>query len=250
MTLQQAFQQAITNAQNRAIKDEFGTTVTSQTQMEIRKVGNANTSNLWNFVEMCAQGEWLADTRAPRINDVSYKDATLFITAEVWGEAREMAHAPIDIDWSLLRVDPESTKEELHYINGDRMFISFKAPIDGYLVAYLIGNDGKAFRLLPYKNQDSGAVMVKGGKRYVFYDRARDTNARYLNLTTHDEIEANQVVVVFSSQPFSHGMENEATSKLTLSSIDYMTFQKWLSKNRLKDSSMTCQSKTLYIHSK
>lgn len=95
MTLQQAFQQAITNAQNRAIKDEFGTTVTSQTQMEIRKVGNANTSNLWNFVEMCAQGEWLADTRAPRIIDVSYKDATLFITAEVWVKRAKWPMPPL-----------------------------------------------------------------------------------------------------------------------------------------------------------
>lgn len=250
LTLQQAFQQAIVKAQDRAIRDEFGTMVTSTTQMEMRKEGNANTSNLWNFTELSAKGEWLAHTKTPEIKNVTYQDGTLFITAEVWGEAREILHADIDLDWRLLRTDPDGSNEELHYTSGDRMFISFKTPSDGYLVAYLIGADGKAFRLLPYKNSDSGAVMVKGGKHYVFYDRSRDVNARYLNLTTSDEVEANQVVVVFSTQPFIHGMEQEATSARTLASIDYLTFQKWLARNRQKDSTMTCKSKTLYIHRK
>ena len=128
----------------------------------------------------------------------------------------------------------------------ERFFVKFKSPIDGYVAIYLISDDDNTACLLPYRQDRTGQVQVKGGKEYVFFDKATNPAATHYRLSTNRLQEMNQLVVVFSPNPFSKDV-NITTDHRNPTYLSQKDFAKWLLKNQRADKDMVVARKWLTI---
>lgn len=243
ITLKEACHTALERAYANAIAEAFGTSVESATNVSVSNVEGKSSSSLWSFSSLSAKGRWLQDTAEPSYT-MRYADGMLFITAEVQGKAQENVRAEVDLDWKILH-DPKTKRENTDFINKERVFVSFKSPVKGYVTIYLADEEGKAYRMLPYKGVDE-PFMVKGGKEYVFFDKEADPDASYLKVNTNLPLELNTIMVVFSTQPFTH-CEEIVPGGNKVPYTDYQDFRQWLTKNITKDNTMVYRTKDIRI---
>ena len=156
ITLFEAKRRTIELAKNEAIKQEFGTVVTSDfigssAETDGKQVGSFSMES----TGMSVKGEWLAD-RQPAEVKVEYIDGKLYFTAHVWGEAREIVKSKTDIRWILQCDGPNGREATTRFVNGQRFYIDFQSPTDGYLAVYMIEGNGDVSCLLPYPKSNTG----------------------------------------------------------------------------------------------
>lgn len=248
VTLKDAKIKAVEMAKAEAIKNEFGTLVVSDYISTERQEKDDLSSYYIMDTSLSAKGEWLGDEKAPEVS-VEYIDGELLFTAEVWGTAREINRATTDIRFEILKdVAGEKTETDC-FDAGERFFVKFKSPADGYVAVYLITGDNETACLLPYRKDNSGRVAVKGGKEYIFFDKALDPQASYYKLNTGQSLEHNQLVVIYSPKPFTRCIEQNEDLRRpgTLSQKD---FAKWLLKNQRADNDMVVNRKWITIKGK
>lgn len=231
MTIPQAEQECLRQARNNAIKDAFGETVTSSTNMMDATVNGKTVSNFIEETSLVAKGNWIRDTKKPEISRSITDDGKVIVTAKVWGKAREIVRAPIQITWKVLKTpqQQEGRVESTDFTNRDRIYIKFRSPVDGYVAIYLLNTaNDNVDCLLPYKSDAKGQHKVKGGLEYTFFDKANDSHAVGYNLTTNMPYEVDQLFVVFSPNAFTKSIDNNSgsTRPTTLTKKD---FQKWIS---------------------
>ena len=247
ITLKQAKINAIDHAKAEALKEEFGTMVGSDFMSSERQGSNDDVSSFYVMdTSTSVKGEWLGDEKEPVVTiETDGKD--LIFTAEVWGSAREIVRANTELKWDVMK-DINGKKVGSDQFNtGERFFMNFKSPIDGYVAVYLITGDDDTACLLPYRKDTSGRVQVKGGREYVFFDKSVDPNATYYKLSTNQPQEMNQMVVVFSPNPFSKDVTISSDSRKP-NSISQKDFAKWLLKNQRADKDMVVNRKWLTIN--
>lgn len=236
ITLKEAKIKCVEKAKIEAIKKEFGELVWSDFLVSTREVNDEISSTYIEDASSSVKGEWLNDEREPVIN-IDYDGKNLNFTAEVWGKAREIVRARTDVKWCVLK-DIEGKKiGSEHFDNGERFFIKFKSPNDGYVAIYLITSDKETACLLPYRKDNSGRFKIKGGKEYVFFDRDEDPNASYYKLRTDQPQEMNQLVMIYSPHPFSKCTDKSVDSRHP-NVIEMKDFAKWLLKNQRADKEM------------
>ena len=257
ISLSEAKRKCITMAQAEAIKAEFGELVSSETFSSNTASGETSNSSFWENTMASAKGDWLGNTREPQL-DVEFRDGKLVFTAEVWGKAREVTRAPMDLQWEVLRgamkvvqngsrIEREETSREPSEVfnSKDRLFVSFKAPIDCYVAIYMMESDGKTTCMLPMTSSE-GCFKVKGGRQYTFFDKDYDYNPSYLTMSTNEAQEVNQLYIICSTNPFVKCV-GTTESKNKLSSVSTADFQKWLYKNMRSDSQLEMKTKWLTI---
>jgi len=250
VTLREARQRCVELAKAEAIKNEFGQLITSDViDTNVAQIGTEGTQEstfFWENTVAMAKGDWLGDTREPEIT-VEYIKGELFFTAEVWGQAREIIQAKPDLKWSILKDMGDKRVEAADFNSGERFYVRFRSPADGYVAVYLtMSSDDETACLLPYRKDTSGKVPIQSGKDYVFFDKATDPNASYYNLTTHQALEEDQLVIIYSPNPFTkcNDITGDARHPNSLSTRD---FQKWLLKCQRADREMVVDKRWVKI---
>ena len=248
ITIKDAKHKSIELAKAEAIKKEFGEFITSDIISTTSETEEELRSFFWENTVAMAKGDWLADTK-PAVIDVEYVDGRLIFTAEVWGKAREIKQAKADLQWQIQKEINEKKVETADFDNGERIYVNFKSPADGYVAIYLIEGDDETSCLLPYRKDTTGKVKIKSGKNYTFFDKATDPLATNYKMSTKVPQEYNQVVIIYSPNPFTKctDITGDAKHPNSLSTSD---FQKWLLKCQRSDSEMVVNKKWIKIHNK
>ncbi len=245
LTLKEAKIKCVELAKAEALKNEFGTLVMSDFINSDKIVDDEANSFYIMDTSTSVKGEWLGDEREPEIN-IEYINGELLFTAEVWGSAREIIRANTDVKWQVQK-DIEGKKIDSDEFNtGERFFIKFRSPSDGYIAIYLITSDNETACLLPYRKDNSGRYQIKGGKDYIFFDKAIDPTASYYKLSTNKLQEYNQLVMIYSPNPFTKCTDTSVDSRHP-NSLDQKDFAKWLLKNQRADKEMMVNRKWLNI---
>lgn len=246
ITLREAKRKCIELAKAQAIRQEFGEMITSDViDTNVETNGEATSSYFWENTVAMAKGDWLGDTREPVVS-VAYNDGRLAFTAEVWGKAREIVQAKTDLQWSILHDADGKRKETDTFNSGERIYIKLKSPAAGYIAVYLIVADDETACLLPYHKESSGRHAIGGGKSYMLFDKDADQSASYYKLKTSRQQEDNQLVLIYSPNPFTkcNDTTGDAHRPNSLSTHD---FQKWLLKCQRADRDMVVEKKWVKI---
>ncbi len=247
ITLRDAKRNCVEKAMAEAVKQEFGEVVISDVvDSNVEADGSTASSYFWENTAAMAKGEWLGETQAPKI-DVEYKDGNLVFSAEVWGLAREIVQSKVDLDMSILKKINDEKDATSSFESGERLYLRFRAPADGYLAVYLTVGNGKTSCLLPYPKDTDGRFPIKGGKDYNLFDKETDANAQQYKLTTKHPQEVNQLVVIYSPNAFTKCNDASSDGKQP-NSLETSEFQKWLLKCQRSDRDMVVDKKWLRIH--
>ncbi|MGN1217699.1 MAG: DUF4384 domain-containing protein [Phocaeicola sp.] len=251
MSVAEAKRVAQERAKLQALADRFGTAIRQQNSTHINNSNTASTIDFLSIGNSEVKGEWVADIKEP-VFEISFSDNNLIVKASVWGKAREIISASVDISAFLLRNGKERKFESDVFRSGDDMYLKFRSPIDGYLAIYLVDENSMAYRLLPYSGVDVGAQFVESGKDYVFFDsdcasteQERNTIDE-LTITTDKNVEHNEIFILFSANQFVKPNDSKTDESLP-KSLNADVFQKWLAKNRTKDAGMVVVNKLIKI---
>lgn len=251
-TLEQAKIMAVQQAQIEAIKEAFGTGVSQSTTSVLQNSSGRSKSDFLQLNESEARGIWLEDLAAPMFNCITHEQNMLVVNVTVKGAVREITTSPIRCNIKILCEGIHPDNERTDFKSGNDLFLSFTSPIDGYLVVYLLDNNQDAFCALPYYNQSSGAYRIMANKEYILFSElaAQHTpDEPYVEeyaLTTEQEVEINQLYVIFSPNKFTKPVD-VSLSEDRPRQLDYANFQKWLSKCRKHDYDMIVEKTFLYI---
>ena len=246
ITLSEAKHRCIELAKAKAIKAVFGELVTSDVIDSYSEAnGEKASSYFWENTVAMAKGIWLGDTKKPVVN-ATYEDDKLVFTAEVWGRAREIVQSQVDLKWEVLTRYGGELHETSDFKSGNRVFVRFRSPADGYVAIYLITGDDETECLLPYRENPKGQHPIKRGTDYLFFDKEEDSSATQYNLNTKHEMERNQLVIIYSKRPFTkcNDITGDAKHPNSLSTAD---FQKWLLKCQRADADMIISKKWVTI---
>lgn len=214
MTPKEAMAAAIENAKAQAIAKEFGTLITQNTMQE---EGFSNGKENSYFIQLNAsevKGEWLEDIKRPEAKIVdTTPEGVLVIKAVVEGRARALSNEASDFEALTLRNGTEKRLAEVNFKEGDKLYLYFKAPADGYVAAYLIDESQNAFCLLPYEDDSDGQQPIIHGKEYVFFSSQHDADFNTedgLQVTCEDEkVELNRIYVIYSPTPFVKAIDQQ-----------------------------------------
>ena len=232
---------ALEGARLEALRAEFGTTVT-QDIVQHDLVNDGGESTYFSALSSTeVKGEWIADTDEPKYSFSVDDEGNLVVKCTVRGRAREISNETVDFHTLALRNGNEERFADTSYKNGDELKLLLKAPADGYAAVYLIGEDRKAYALLPYLNDPVGEVKLKRGKEYVFFDIEKADSSHgpvdVLIMTTDAPREYNRLYVVFSPNRFSRAVDTY-TDEVTPRTLSFEEFNRWIAKCRKVDPKM------------
>ena len=254
-SIKQAEEKAFFRARCKALVEEFGARIGGITDI-ITISENGQTS-----VKFRQQGgteilaDWLKtikeEVRGRSITD----DGFMVVTVYVEGMAREIKMAGLDFEYHVLRNGNKIENEDDRFRNKDRVFLMFKAPVDGYLAIYLT-DDKRAYCMLPYNEQTDGIYRIRHNQQYVFFseENAQTEEKNYdlrLRLVTDKQYEENTLYIIFSQEPFTKKTDEDGhmlSSNLMLArNIDIDEFKDWLYQCQRKDVQMRVEKKTITI---
>ena len=241
---------ALNGARAKALAEKFGTVVTQDTYQRdvVTERGESTYFSMLN--ESALKGEWIADIKEPVFSYELDSDGFYIVTCKVSGKAKEISNDAVDFAASVLRNGTRTVNADTRFKSGDDMYLYLKSPVDGYVAAFLVDGKNDVYSLLPYSNHSSGEVKVRHNKEYVFFHAASGEpehgEVDELVMTAEDDIEHNQLYVVFSPQPFSKVVDNYAGDNLPRM-LSYDDFNKWLVKCRKHDSRMGVKIMNLEI---
>ena len=257
VSLESARATAIEQARIQALANEFGTLIEQTTLTRQQNEDGKSYINMLALGESTVKGEWLKDTRDP-VTEVSYEEDFLMVTAYVWGLAREIVSAPIDISVKVLKNGTLSRFEDDQFRDGDDIYLAFQSPSQCYLAVYLMDDKGDAYCFLPYAGDTDGMFEVKANKPYVLFSSNHAENGEACDeyvLTCKKALERDMLYVIFSPNPFVKANDASAPMKVKVGREElelprYLSckdFQRWLLKNRRLDKKMQVVVKPIEI---
>lgn len=251
----EAQEKAIERAKLQAIADEFGTLVT---QTGITHVVNVNGKSSINFDALGGtevKGEWIETIGEPEIKQIYDSEKNMFVTTcNIEGCIREIKSAPVDFEAKVLYNPTDLQSEKYEFLHGERFYLSFMAPVNGYVAVYMVDNvRNKAFRLLPDRYDDDGLVSVNRDQSYCFFSKKMAPRGQRVSeyiTTCQGDVEVNYLYVLFSPNRFFKVLDGSITTddshNLVLpNSLSVKKFQKWLTNCRIKDEEMRIDIKSI-----
>lgn len=239
---------AIENARVEALKEAFGTMISSDivTEMVSDSEGGAH-SELREITQETARGEWLSDTSEPVVSIRYDKELHSFVyDVSISGKARKISKSKTEFIWTVLNDDQTATKDCDTFYNGDHIYVSFKTPALGYVAIYLIEDNGLVSCLLPYPDDESGVQMVRSGQKYLFFDKQADPSAFRYKLKTNRKVENNIVYLIFSPNPFTKCVDEKSDPKHP-NTLSVAAFEKWRFQAMQNDDRMVAEKKWVRI---
>ena len=221
---------AIENAIIMALADEFGTTVTSQTLLEL-----SNESERFDQISrLQVKGKLVRHIHQPVISVPLYADNMFTVKVTVDFYAKPIEYAPTEFEAKVLRNGKEDKFENDQFVADDQFYLSFRSPKAGY-VAVFFEDRTAACCMLPYYGNDETPFRVEKDKKYVFFDVRNNT----YHMSCGAEPEINYVHIVFSPNQFING---DIIREMTCSK-----FRDWLGKRQSYDEKMQVQSIMLKV---
>ncbi len=247
VTLREAKRNCIEKAMVEAVKNEFGEVVISDViDISHDADGKSSGSYFWENTAAMAKGEWLGQTQEPKI-DVKYENGNLVFMAEVWGKAREIVQSKVDLDVSIQKDINGKKGIASSFESGERLYLNFRAPAQGYLAVYLTEGNGRTSCLLPYPKDGDGRFYIKADTDYYLFDKEKDPSAQYYRLTTKHPLEVNQLIIIYSPNPFTKCIDRSDGNKRP-NSLKTSDFQDWLLRCQHGDREMVVNKRWLKIH--
>ena len=232
---------ALEGARIEALKSAFGTIV-SQDIVQHDMVNDGGESTYFSAMSATeVKGEWIADDGEPQFTYSVDNDGNLVVKCSIKGRARELSNESTDFQTLVLRNGNEARFADTTFANGDDLKLLVKAPVDGFLAVFLVGEDRQTYALLPYLNDPDGEVKIKRGKEYVFFDTEKADSKHgpvdQLDITSESPSEYNRIYVGLSPNKFSRAVDTY-TDELTPRSLSFDSFNRWLAKCRKIDPKM------------
>lgn len=252
MSIEEAKRTALDRARIQAIADEFGTIVSQSTSAIVANNNGETDTHFFSLGGSDVKGEWIETIGEPAYN-ISFENHFLIVQCTVEGKAREIVSARTDFVAKPLRNGTDSRFESVNFINGDELYLYFKAPVDGYLAVYLLDEkEQKVYCMLPYKSDPIASVNVKANKEEIFFsvDKAEKQQRHIVDeyvLSCDNDKEFSTLYVLFSPNDIGkrNGFENTAEDKPD--NIGITEFKKWLSKSLTKDHNLQFQEINISI---
>jgi hypothetical protein len=249
---------AIEKAKIQALADAFGTLIdVHSTSLVQNENGKSNTS-FFSLGESSVKGEWLGNIREPETDVKIEGEDFMIVKAKVWGRAREIVSAPIEITAKLLK-QTNGKHDEDQFHEGDNLYLSFKSPTKGYLAVYQMFGNGETYCLLPYSEDEDGQFLVKANKKYLLFSEAHaekgEKCVEYEMTCEKETAEQNMVYVIFSPNKFTKANDDESNKIVSVNGkleslprfLSDDDFQKWLLRCRHKDTDMQVIIKPIVI---
>lgn len=254
-SLSAAKKEAAIQAELDALACEFSTYISSTNYSAIRN-GETHFSSL-NVSQI--RGEKIRDLEEPKY-EIESIDGMLVIKCTVNFIGREIEKSKTDLDVKVLKNGYTDKYESSTFTHLDELYVSFQAPIDGYLTIFLSDEADNTVTLLPYPKDGIASFRIKHGKKYLFFCDDKKffmqnpkvespknfSNVVGINVSTDKETEMNRIHFVFS--PNEYAQPNAHTD----GDLNYMStnsFNAWLAKCRV-DSKLEVETVDIIINKK
>lgn len=258
MSLDQAKQEALLKAQNQAIENEFGSSVSTYTISWVEnRSGNANSSvHAESYGQV--KGVWLGHLEAPEFKQV-IQDGKNWLEVRVKGKVREMVTGGIQFEAQPLCIEPRKDRATTEFKNGQDFFLYFRSPADGYLTIFLLDDTvDEVYTMLPYQSSGAGSYRINHDEDYFLFApskaRPEDGAVDELVITATDgkPEEFNNLYVIFSPNMFykvnsTKGQQRLSDDLMLPSSLSFADFNKWLIKYQQKDEDMQIMRIPIHI---
>lgn len=245
MTRAQAEEEAIKRAKIDALNRAFGNTVTASSTSISTEKDDRFYSHGFDLVK----GEWIETVGMPEVK-TCLDGEEVFLTVKIKGKAREKQTADIDISAKILRNGTTSNCESEDFRSGDKMYVRFTAPVDGYVGIYQYDPSADmVYCLLPYKKDGSGSVKVEHDKEYIFFSKADSADPRIVDeyrLLCSEDGEVNTIYIVFSPHIFAKS-KTATSDRYTPRNLLFSDFEAWRAKSQSQDGMMQVITKNIII---
>lgn len=216
---------AVENAIIMALADKFGTTVTSQSLLEL-------TNNSDRFAQMSrlqVKGKLVRHIHEPKISAPLFADNLFTVNVTVEFYAKAIEYAPTEFVVHALRNGVDDKHDSNVFNAGDKFYMSFTSPKAGYVAVFFEDKESVCC-MLPYVYNDEKPYYVEKGKRYLFFNVADNT----YHFSCGAEPEINYIHVLFSPKTFING---DVMREMTCPN-----FRKWLGVRQGYDDELQVQS--------
>ena len=187
---------AVENAIIMALADNFGTTITSQSMLELTNSGD----KFSQMSRLQVKGKLVKHNREPQISTPQYSDNQFSVNVTVDFNALPINYAPTQFVAKALRNGKDDRFESSTFTSDDKFYMSFYSPKAGYLAIFFEDKDGVSC-MLPYVDDDNSPYSVVKDRRILLFDITNNT----YHMTCGEESEINYVHVVFSPNKFIDG---------------------------------------------
>lgn len=240
----QGEQIALERAIIEALAREFGTFVRQETQMNFSSSAEGENSEFYSSASTLVRGEWLETIGQPRLDIYLTQEGEIVITCEIKGKAREIRRVVDDFNAKALNGGTTDNFQSSNFIHGEKIFLAFTAPQDGFVAVYLEDEDNNFMRMLPFNGEGKNARGVKGNRRYVFFTSEEGLETPYI-MRTQKQAERNTIHVIYSPHPFVLPVDQAAADEESLDFLSGQQFSRWIDKSRTLDPDM--QQQKLFI---
>lgn len=240
-----AEQIAMERAMIQALASKFGTLVSETTQMDMRSSKSGDNVDFWSSASTLVKGEWIETVGKPEFTP-SLDGNDFVVSCKIKGKAREIEGARASLDIHILANSTAPEAETVSFNNGDKLFMQFTSPVDGWLTVFLEGADGKVFRMLPFYAQRNPAHRIEADRKYTFFV-STEGDAEQYQLTTDADIERNTLYIVFSPNEYVKPVDRSSEEELALRELTTADFRRWVTNLRLTDPKLQLVVKPITI---
>lgn len=240
-----AEQIAMERAMIQALAAKFGTLVSETTQMDMRSSKSGDNVDFWSSASTLVKGEWIETVGKPEFTP-SLDGNDFVVSCKIKGKAREIEGARASLDIHILANSTAPEAETVSFKSGDKLFMQFTSPVDGWLTVYLEGADGKVFRMLPFYAQRNPAHRIEADRKYTFFV-STEGDAEQYQLTTDADIERNTLYIVFSPNEYVKPVDRSSEEELALRELPTADFRRWVTNLRLTDPKLQLVVKPITI---
>ena len=249
VSLKEAKEKALYNAQVQAMADEFGTVISRRSLY----MSDGQQDNFYLEGDGTVKGEWIQTIGTP-VYECGFHNDELYVRCTVKGKARELNVAKVELEIDILRNGFAPEMSSTDFKSGDNIYLRFKSPVEGYVAVYLHdkAND-EVMSLLPYKRDRIPALKINADEDYVFFSKEHNSyglNVKEYELLCNSGLEDNTLYVVFSTNEFSKPSLLSEEGKKELDHLDFGKFNAWIAKSQTYDSNMQVEKYGISISNK
>ena len=242
LTLAQAEFYAVEQAKLQIIADNFGTIISRSDALTFKnKDGISSVESLTN-AGLEVRGEWIATIGEPKIKRIVENNEYILVVS-IRGQIREIISAPIDFHAKVLRNGVTDNCESDTFKQGDKMYMSFQTPEDGYVSIYI--TDGEVVQCLyPYKGLGDEIMKIEEDRRYIFFSKENsgELDPLYVperRLGCNDDNEHDRIYLIFSPNKYSKAVDHSDENEIGPRTLSFKDFHSWLSRLRRFDKELT-----------
>lgn len=246
MSMQEAEQEAIRRAQLKALADHFGRVIVENTTSVLTE----QDEHFYQVGNSLVKGEWIETIGTPKI-ERGICDDGFYVTCTIEGKAREIVSSKTDVEVKVLCNNPNVDYEHTDFKAGDKLYVSFKTPEEGFIAIYLYDKeDDKVMCMLPYPRDTRSANAIEKDKQYVFFSKSMNVlpaRAKEYKMGCNESSTVNTLYILFSKKKFTKPMLKSEENIKSIPYTSYEKFQKWLTNCQTHDETFLIIKKNIKI---